>query len=113
MSVFVILWCMIDEKSDNVKYIVMLGDGMADNPIAVLNKKTPLEAANKPIMDHLASHGINGTVDTVPEGMVPESDTANLSVMGYDPKTYLTGRSPLEAASIGIFTSAGPAIRRA
>ena len=113
MSVFVILWCMIDEKSDNVKYIVMLGDGMADNPIAVLNKKTPLEAANKPIMDYLASHGIIGTVDTVPEGMVPESDTANLSVMGYDPRVYSKGRSPLEAASMGIKMSSDETAIRA
>ncbi|MBQ4317350.1 MAG: cofactor-independent phosphoglycerate mutase, partial [Clostridia bacterium] len=68
----------------------------------VLSKKTPLEVANKPTMDYLAKHGINGMVDTVPEGMVPESDTANLAVMGYDPKIYSKGRSPLEAASIGI-----------
>ncbi len=80
----------------------MLGDGMADLPIAALGKKTPLEAANKPIMDMLASHGINGMVETVPEGMVPESDTANLAVMGYDPRVYSKGRSPLEAASMGI-----------
>lgn len=85
-----------------MKYIVMLGDGMADLPIAALGKKTPLEAANKPIMDMLASNGINGMVETVPEGMVPESDTANLAVMGYDPKVYSKGRSPLEAASMGI-----------
>lgn len=80
----------------------MLGDGMADNPIAVLGKKTPLQVANKPVMDYLASRGINGMVDTVPEGMVPESDTANLAVMGYDPRVYSKGRSPLEAASMGI-----------
>ncbi len=80
----------------------MLGDGMADLPIAELGKKTPLQVANKPSMDYLAAHGINGMVDTVPEGMVPESDTANLSVLGYDPRLYSKGRSPLEAASIGI-----------
>lgn len=85
-----------------MKYIVMLGDGMADLPIAALGKKTPLEAANKPSMDFLASKGINGMVETVPEGMVPESDTANLAVMGYDPHIYSKGRSPLEAASMGI-----------
>ncbi len=85
-----------------MKYIVMLGDGMADLPIASLGKKTPLEVANKPMMNYLAAHGINGMVDTVPEGMVPESDTANLSVMGYDPRVYSKGRSPLEAASMGI-----------
>ncbi len=75
---------------------------MADNKIAVLGKKTPLEYANKPCMDYLASHGVNGLVETVPEGMVPESDTANLAVMGYDPRLYSKGRSPLEAASMGI-----------
>lgn len=85
-----------------MKYIVMLGDGMADLPIASLGKKTPLEVANKPCMNLLASRGINGTVETVPEGMVPESDTANLAVMGYDPRVYSKGRSPLEAASMGI-----------
>lgn len=85
-----------------MKYIVMLGDGMADLPIASLGKKTPLEVANKPCMNLLASCGINGTVETVPEGMVPESDTANLAVMGYDPRVYSKGRSPLEAASMGI-----------
>ena len=85
-----------------MKYIVMLGDGMADLPLAALGKKTPLEVANKPNMNFLASRGINGTVDTVPEGMVPESDTANLAVMGYDPRVYSKGRSPLEAASMGI-----------
>lgn len=85
-----------------MKYIVMLGDGMADLPIASLGKKTPLQVANKPVMDYLASKGINGMVDTVPEGMVPESDTANLAVMGYDPRIYSKGRSPLEAASMGI-----------
>lgn len=80
----------------------MLGDGMADEPIEKLGNKTPLEVAKKPTMDYLAKHGINGMVDTVPEGMVPESDTANLAVMGYDPRVYSKGRSPLEAASIGI-----------
>lgn len=80
----------------------MLGDGMADNEIAVLGKKTPLEAANKPTMNYLSSKGFNGLVETVPEGMVPESDTANLAVMGYDPRVYSKGRSPLEAASMGI-----------
>ena len=85
-----------------MNYIVMLGDGMADLPIASLGKQTPLQAANKPVMNYLAAHGINGMVDTVPQGMVPESDTANLAVLGYDPLVYSKGRSPLEAASIGI-----------
>lgn len=85
-----------------MKYIVMLGDGMADYPIAELNGKTPLEAANTPYMDFLAQHGTVGMAKTVPEGMPPGSDTANLSVMGFDPKVYYTGRSPLEAVSMGI-----------
>ena len=85
-----------------MKYIVMLGDGMADFPIEELGGKTPLEAAHKPFMDKIAREGRVGMVKTVPDGMPPQSDTANLSVMGYDPKIYYTGRSPLEAVSMGI-----------
>lgn len=85
-----------------MKYLVMLGDGMADYPCPELDGKTPLEAAHKPCMDYLAQNGECGTVMTVPEGMVPESDTANLAVMGYDPRIYSKGRSPLEAASMGL-----------
>ena len=85
-----------------MKYIVMLGDGMADFPLEELGGKTPLEAAVKPNMDYLAQHGVVGMVKTVPDGMPPQSDTANLSVMGYDPLVYYTGRSPLEAVSMGI-----------
>lgn len=85
-----------------MKYIVMLGDGMADTPVQELGGKTPLEAANKPNMDFLAQNGTVGMVKTVPEGMPPGSDTANLSVMGYDPLVYYSGRSPLEAVSMGI-----------
>ncbi len=86
---------------------------MADHPIAQLGKKTPLEVAYKPTMNYLASKGLNGTVDTVPENMVPESDTANLAVMGYDPQIYSKGRSPLEAASIGIKMADGETAIRA
>ena len=85
-----------------MKYIVILGDGMADFKVEELGEQTPLEAANKPYMDFLAKNGEVGMVRTVPEGMKPGSDTANLSVMGYAPQKYYTGRSPLEAASIGI-----------
>ena len=85
-----------------MKYIVMLGDGMADLPIAQLGGKTPLQVAHKPNMDFLAQNGVVGMVQTVPQGMSPGSDTANLSVMGYDPKIYYSGRSPLEAVSMGI-----------
>ena len=85
-----------------MKYIVMLGDGMADYPIDELNEQTPLEYANTPMMDELAQKSEIGQVHTIPAGMSPGSDTANLSVLGYDPKKYYTGRSPLEALSIGV-----------
>ena len=88
-----------------MKYIVILGDGMADRKCEELGGKTPLQAARKPHMDFIASHGVCGMVRTVPEGMPPGSDTANLSVMGFDPKIYYTGRSPLEAVSMGISLS--------
>ncbi len=85
-----------------MKYIVVLGDGMADVPTLKLDRRTPLEAADIPNMDFLARNGLCGLARTIPEGMSPGSDTANLSVLGYDPRTCYTGRSPLEAASMGI-----------
>ncbi|MBP3396136.1 MAG: cofactor-independent phosphoglycerate mutase [Clostridia bacterium] len=85
-----------------MKYFVLIPDGMADESIATLQDKTPMEAANKPCMDALAKTAFVGTVSNVPEGMVPESDTANLAILSYDPKTYSKGRSPLEAVSMGI-----------
>jgi 2,3-bisphosphoglycerate-independent phosphoglycerate mutase len=85
-----------------MKYIVILGDGMADYPIPQLNGKTPLQSAKKPNMDYLAKNGLIGMVKTIPDGIPPGSDVANLSVMGYDVKKYYTGRSPLEAVSMGI-----------
>ena len=85
-----------------MKYIVVLGDGMADEPIAALGGKTPLEFADTPTMDELASKGELGMVQNVPAGMSPGSEVANLSVMGYDPLTDFTGRSPLEALSVGV-----------
>ena len=85
-----------------MKYVIVLGDGMADEPIAELDGKTPLEYAVTPEMDRLAAMSEIGCVHTIPEGMSPGSDTANLSVLGYDPKKYYTGRSPLEALSIGV-----------
>jgi len=85
-----------------MKYIVVLGDGMSDEPIAALGGKTPLEAANTPTMDELAGKGEMGMVQNVPAGMSPGSEIANLSVMGYDPLTDFTGRSPLEALSVGV-----------
>lgn len=85
-----------------MKYIVVLGDGMADRPVDALGGKTPLEAAVTPVMDALASKGTLGTVQNVPAGMAPGSDVANLSVLGYDPAANYSGRSPLEALSVGV-----------
>lgn len=85
-----------------MKYVIVLGDGMADRPIDELGGMTPLEYAKTPQMDALAAAGEIGMVHTIPEGMSPGSDTANLSVLGYDPKIYYSGRSPLEALSIGV-----------
>ena len=85
-----------------MKYIVVLGDGMSDEPVEALNGKTPLEVAKIPTMDELAAKGEMGMVQNVPAGMSPGSEVANLSVMGYDPKEVFTGRSPLEALSVGV-----------
>ena len=85
-----------------MKYIVVLGDGMADEPIPELGNQTPLAAAATPVMDELASKGCLGTVQNVPAGMAPGSDVANLSVLGYDPAANYSGRSPLEALSVGV-----------
>ena len=85
-----------------MKYVIVLGDGMADRPIEELQGMTPLEYAKTPAMDELAAAGEIGTVHTIPDGMSPGSDTANLSVLGYAPKIYYSGRSPLEALSIGV-----------
>ena len=85
-----------------MKYVVIVGDGMADHPVPELDGRTPLDVAKHPHMDKLARQGCFGLARTVPEGMTPGSDTANLSVFGYDPRRYYSGRSPLEAASIGI-----------
>lgn len=85
-----------------MKYIVILGDGMADYPVDYFNGKTILEVADKPTIDYMCAHGELGMVKTVQEGMKPGSDVANLSVMGYDTKKCYSGRSPLEAASIGV-----------
>lgn len=85
-----------------MKYLVILCDGMSDRPLAELSNKTPMEAAFKPNMDFLAQNGEVGMAKTVPDGMPPGSDTANLSVMGFNPEIYYSGRSPLEAVSMGI-----------
>ena len=85
-----------------MKYIVILGDGMADEPIDALGGKTPLACAETPVMDELASKGEMGMVQNVPAGMAPGSDVANLSVLGYNPAICYSGRSPLEALSVGV-----------
>ena len=85
-----------------MKHIVVLMDGAADTPVSELGGKTPLEAANKPNIDRLASLGEMGMVKTVPDNLQPASDVANLAVFGYDPQKYYTGRSPLEAVSMGV-----------
>jgi len=85
-----------------MKYVVVLGDGMAGEPLAQYGGKTTLEYANTPMMDSLAAGGWLGMVQTVPNGMKPGSDVANLAVMGYDPAIYYSGRSPLEALSVGV-----------
>lgn len=85
-----------------MKYVIVLGDGMADYPIDAIGGMTPLEYAKTPTLDKLSEISEIGLVHTIPEGMSPGSDTANLSVIGYDPKIYYSGRSPLEALSIGV-----------
>lgn len=85
-----------------MKYIVILGDGMADEPQESLGGKTVIEAAKTPVMDEISKTAEIGLFNSIPEGMKPGSDTANLSVMGYNPKIYYTGRSPLESLSIGV-----------
>jgi 2,3-bisphosphoglycerate-independent phosphoglycerate mutase len=85
-----------------MKYVILLGDGMADEPIDVLGNKTPLEYACTPNMDRIASEGTLGLIDTIPQGLPPGSDVANLAVLGYDPRLCYSGRGPLEAANMGI-----------
>ena len=85
-----------------MKYIILVGDGMGDLPLSDLKDRTPLEAANTPAMDHLCQHGELFRLQTIPTGMHPGSDIANLSLLGYEPQHFYTGRAPLEAASMGI-----------
>lgn len=85
-----------------MKYIVLVADGMADYPIKELGERSPLEVARTPNMDFIAQHGILGRIKTIPDGMPPASDVANISILGYDPSIYYSGRGPLEAANLGI-----------
>ena len=96
-----------------MKYVVVLGDGMADEPLEVLGGQTPLAYAKTPVMDLLAKTGEIGMARTVPKGMSPGSDTANLSIMGYNPEIYYSGRSPLEALNIGVSMEEGDVAIRA
>ncbi len=89
-----------------MKYILLVGDGMADYPIDDLGKRTPLEAAKTPNMDFLVKNGSLGRVKTIPAGLSPASDVANMSILGYDPRKYYSGRGPLEAANLGVTLSA-------
>jgi len=90
-----------------MKYLLVIGDGMADEPLPELGGKTPIEYAKTPAMDALASAGVLGDVLTVPQGMQAGSDTAILSIFGYDPKIYLSGRAALEAAAQNISLAPG------
>ena len=85
-----------------MKYIICLGDGMADEPLASLGNKTPLDCANIPNIDQIVKDGELGLVHTVPDGLSPGSDVANMGILGYDPRTYYTGRGPIEAAAMKL-----------
>jgi 2,3-bisphosphoglycerate-independent phosphoglycerate mutase len=94
--------CKIVKTGEAMKYAVLIGDGMADYPIDELGGKTILQAAQTPAMDYIAAHGKTGLAKTIPDGFSPGSDIANMSIVGYDPAVYYSGRAPLEAASIGV-----------
>ena len=85
-----------------MKYLILVGDGMGDQPVAELNNRTPLEAADTPFLDALCRQGELFLTYTIPEGYPPGSDVANLSLLGYKPEEYYTGRAPLEAAAMGL-----------
>jgi 2,3-bisphosphoglycerate-independent phosphoglycerate mutase len=95
-----------------MKYIIILGDGMADEPIPALSNRTPLQIAKSPWMDKLARLGKSGILQTIPKGMAPGSEVANLSVLGYDPMQVLEGRGSLEAAGMGVAIEPGELILR-
>jgi len=95
-------WVKQLEKGEVMKYAVLIGDGMADYPIEKLGGRTILQAARTPAMDSIAARGRTGLAQTVPDGFPPGSDVANMSIIGYDPAAYYSGRAPLEAASMGV-----------
>ncbi|HIH43812.1 MAG TPA: phosphoglycerate mutase, partial [Candidatus Methanoperedenaceae archaeon] len=90
-----------------MKFVILVGDGMADYPLPELGGRTPLQEADIPNLDFIAKNGKCGLARTVPDGFIPGSDVANLSILGYDPKKYYTGRGPLEAASMGVSLKLG------
>ncbi len=93
---------MLKRKGDQMKYVIVVGDGMADYPVPELGNKTPLQVAHKPNMDAIAAKGTSGLIKNVPDDLNPGSETAILSLLGYDPHIYCTGRGPLEAPARGI-----------
>lgn len=99
-----VLWFLLISINigDNMKYVVLIGDGMADEPLEAIGGMTVLQKANTTNMDYIVAKGRAGLAQTVPEGLPPGSDVANMSIVGYDPKKYYSGRAPLEAASMGI-----------
>ena len=96
------LWIGINGDVKQMKYVLVIGDGMADYPVPELGNLTPLQAAHIPNMDFIATKGQSGLLRTVPDGLTPGSDTAILSVLGYDPKRFSAARGPLEAGAMGI-----------
>ena len=95
-----------------MKYVIVIEDGASDYPIAEIDGKTPLKVANKPVLDRIAREGKTGLIQNVPESLPPGSDVANMSIFGYDPLEYYTGRGPLEAASMGVETKEGDVVFR-
>lgn len=89
-------------SNSGIKYIMLISDGMADRPLPELDGRTPMQAARKPHMDYVAANGVIGSLRTIPAGMDPGSDVAAMSLLGYDPRQYYTGRGPIEAVSMGI-----------
>ena len=95
-----------------MKYVIVIEDGASDYPIDEIDGKTPLKIAEKPVLDKIAREGRTGLIQNVPETLPPGSDVANMSIFGYDPLDYYTGRGPLEAASMGIETKEGDVVFR-
>ena len=95
-----------------MKYVIVIEDGASDYPIEEIDGKTPLKIADKPVLDKIAREGKTGLIQNVPETLPPGSDVANMSIFGYDPLEYYTGRGPLEAASMGVETKEGDVVFR-